>query len=1533
MIGARYRLVARVGEGSEGQVWRAEDLARDGAPVAIKRLGAPPDAGWVAAAMAVRHPALAAVLDAGGDGDGGFVAMEFVEGVSLDRASPESLVAAGARLAEALDALHARGLVHGDVKPQNVIVGPEGATLVDLGLLRERSARGARPPAGTLAYLSPEALLGEATPQSDLYALGVTLTRCLGGEHPRVAPGASDEEVLASFAPDRALRPEVMARVPARLRESLAWLLAWAPEDRPPTASAWRARWLRDADGAPGSALTLAREVPLRPPRQGGHDAVRALREAAEDPSRLGAVAVGASGSGRRRALDDALRQLMVDAARRGEALDVRDELPDVLLRPTVLLRVDDHAERLRDLAERVRRRRRFAPDAPPLTLLASASERPCAEGLVEVPVAPLEGVEAQRLLDALYGARVPSSALDAWLDVTAGLAGRMVTLARRVGPAALATATRATLYAELAREPPLALPASPESRVALAALALFDGAVPRRVAEAVAGPRALAELASLGALIPRGAALHLDPSRPRGGLPNDARLAGARAVLALPPGRDAGLLAARARAHAALGDPRSAYDAMLRAAARAELPRDVALRRLREAAPWTDDLPAHQRRLAELSLLAGDAAAALDALGDDPAPEADALRIASLRRRGDSAGARELARTLCASDDPARREVGALALGRDAFDRGDLDEARRWCAREVSPAGEGSAYELQALCAYAEGDLDLADDLVERGELAASRSGDVARRHRLRAVAGMVAQRRGDALGALQLHRDARRLALAAGDLDAAAAYLVNVGGAALDAGDLGEAVRSLERALEPLAAPGRVRTLARALGNLASLLAWIGDVDAATRAAEAALDAAVESQDVVAQGFARGVLGELRRDVDALCAAAEGCASHGAGALGAELRARATACALELGDLPRARALLPAGDGAMVRLAALALALVEDAPLDALRAARARCDVAVEADPSAEHALWRLRLVEEVARRCGEADSAAALRSERGARARALAATLPPALARTFSTRWAPESLAESPGDSARWRRLAAVTQELNGEAKLPALLERIMDAVIELTGAERGMLLLRDDDGALSPTAARDLGGETLSEGERAFSRSVAERAASAGEPLVTFDAASDARFDAAVSVAAMRLRSILAAPLRVRDEVVGVVYVDDRLRAGAFDRAAVAVVTAFADAAALAIHNARARSALEGALRRAERLSEELDEVVARQRAELEVAREARDPDGVRGSYPEIVGRGPAMARVLAMIDRVAPTSMPVLILGESGTGKELVARAVHANSPRSRAAFVAENCGAIPETLLESVLFGHVKGAFTGADRARGGLFEAADGGTLFLDEIGEMSLAMQSRLLRVLQEGEVRPVGGDRVRRVDVRVIAATHRDLLEMVRAGRFREDLYYRLAVLVLRVPGLRERREDIPALVAHFLARHGGGIERSALARLVAAPWQGNVRELENVVRRAAVMAPGGTIREHDLGLPLSGAAPPAEREVPTGGDLRDAVNEVERGLVERALRAHGGNQSRAAKTLGLSRFGLQKKMKRLGISARALAAEEG
>jgi transcriptional regulator with PAS, ATPase and Fis domain len=322
------------------------------------------------------------------------------------------------------------------------------------------------------------------------------------------------------------------------------------------------------------------------------------------------------------------------------------------------------------------------------------------------------------------------------------------------------------------------------------------------------------------------------------------------------------------------------------------------------------------------------------------------------------------------------------------------------------------------------------------------------------------------------------------------------------------------------------------------------------------------------------------------------------------------------------------------------------------------------------------------------------------------------------------------------------------------------------------------------------------------------------------------------------------------------------------------------------------------------------------------AERELAR-AVGARETRFRYDEIVGQSPAIQAMLRLLDRISVADIPVLLRGESGSGKELVARAIHRHSPRSRSPFVGENCGALPETLLESALFGHVRGAFTGASRGRVGMFEAADGGSLFLDEIGEMSLGMQTKLLRVLEDGVVRPLGSERPRRVNVRIIAATHRDLEEMVAQGGFREDLYYRLNVITVTIPPLRERPSDIPLLVRHLLAKHGAGsnepVTPAAMQALARHRWPGNVRQLENEIRRALLLSDGEIDLEH-----LTVVATDDHDEVPVGLDIRSQVNRLETQLVGAALIQTGGNQTRAAELLGISRYGLHKMMKRLGIA---------
>lgn len=328
-----------------------------------------------------------------------------------------------------------------------------------------------------------------------------------------------------------------------------------------------------------------------------------------------------------------------------------------------------------------------------------------------------------------------------------------------------------------------------------------------------------------------------------------------------------------------------------------------------------------------------------------------------------------------------------------------------------------------------------------------------------------------------------------------------------------------------------------------------------------------------------------------------------------------------------------------------------------------------------------------------------------------------------------------------------------------------------------------------------------------------------------------------------------------------------------------------------------------------------------ETLTLQRENFALKRDA----ATRNSLDNIVGSSPALEKLKATIRTVAPTSSTVLIYGESGTGKELVARAVHACSPRSSEPFVSINCGAFPETLLESELFGYVKGAFTGANQNKRGLFEVASGGTIFLDEISEMSVSMQVKLLRVLQERSIRPVGGTQESPIDVRVIAATNKDLKQMVGANTFREDLYYRVSVIPIHVPPLRERREDVELLANHFLKKYANAAQKSilrirpeSLEALRSFDWPGNVRQLENTIERAVAMEAGEQLRvDLDADQPRARAAAASASSNghhPTvsseGVDFEKYVADIERSLIESALQQSGGVQTRAAELLKVS-----------------------
>ncbi len=534
---------------------------------------------------------------------------------------------------------------------------------------------------------------------------------------------------------------------------------------------------------------------------------------------------------------------------------------------------------------------------------------------------------------------------------------------------------------------------------------------------------------------------------------------------------------------------------------------------------------------------------------------------------------------------------------------------------------------------------------------------------------------------------------------------------------------------------------------------------------------------------------------------------------------------------------------------------------------------------------------------------------------------------------------------GTSERRREIRALThlmelnEKISGLRDEDRLLGGILDAAIELTGASRGFLLLKQED-HYTVRRARLPERRDLATSDVSYSVSVARRVIEQSESVLAENAQMDERFEGAASVANLQLRSLVCVPMRGEEGVFGAIYLDNSIESGTFDGFDVRILEGFASLAAIAIRNARQRR--EMALRRREavrqsrrieRLNERLRRALrvrtnALRRAREELAKQA-DELGLRYDYARIVGRSAGMQRVLRLVDRVTDLKIPVLVMGESGTGKELIARAIHFNGPRRRARFITENCGAIPTNLMESEFFGYERGAFTGATRDHAGLFEQAHEGTLFLDEVGELTTELQKKFLRVLEEGEVRRLGGKRPIPVDVRLVTATNRDLSDLLRSGAFREDLYYRIAGVVIELPPLRDRKEDVPPLVAHFLKEVGGDdkdlrVDPAAMELLQAYGWPGNVRELRNEIQRLVALGVGGEIRpEHVSGRIMSWHAPDPDR-APTNG-LKGLVEDLERRVLRGALLRHDWNKSRAAAELGLSRLGLRKKLERYGLDA--------
>jgi transcriptional regulator with GAF, ATPase, and Fis domain len=475
-----------------------------------------------------------------------------------------------------------------------------------------------------------------------------------------------------------------------------------------------------------------------------------------------------------------------------------------------------------------------------------------------------------------------------------------------------------------------------------------------------------------------------------------------------------------------------------------------------------------------------------------------------------------------------------------------------------------------------------------------------------------------------------------------------------------------------------------------------------------------------------------------------------------------------------------------------------------------------------------------------------------------------------------------AELEGEMVGLRKLHEFSERLMRATSLEGQLEALMDAIIEVTHAGKGFLILLQD-GEPRVTVARNLQQQNLPDAVAHLSDSILQKVIETRKPLIVSDALNDTMFSSAQSVMNLQLASVMCAPLIAQGQLLGVLYVGNDNVRSLFEESSLDVLTIFAGQASLILQNALL-----------------LDQLKTDRDALAEQLQEKK--------FGDIIGSCPSLLEVFNRVEKVAATNINVLVTGETGTGKELIAREIHRRSPRADQPFVVVNCGAIPENLMESELFGHVRGAFTGAVATRNGKFQAADGGTLFLDEIGEMPVALQVKLLRALQEKIVMKVGDTKPEPVDIRVVAATNRDLEEEIRKGNFREDLYYRLNVVNLHLPPLRERGDDVVVLAKYLLHKYADelgakvkGFTPNALIALKKYDWPGNVRQLENRIKKAIVLCDKTLVGPEDMDLFPEALAPIQP--------LAQAREDFQRRYILEVLERNNGNRTKTARDLGV------------------------
>lgn len=455
---------------------------------------------------------------------------------------------------------------------------------------------------------------------------------------------------------------------------------------------------------------------------------------------------------------------------------------------------------------------------------------------------------------------------------------------------------------------------------------------------------------------------------------------------------------------------------------------------------------------------------------------------------------------------------------------------------------------------------------------------------------------------------------------------------------------------------------------------------------------------------------------------------------------------------------------------------------------------------------------------------------------------------------------------------------------------VLEKLLLELMKQTGAEVGAFIFYDPSrDEFIPRTIKSASGKRMENVK--FSQTIFRNVVANREAVLSFDVQTDQDYQNTESVLISDIHAVLAFPLIVENRVYGIMYFDSRENRQGFNESARQLLSFFTPIASVTLEQILQKSRFEN------------ENILLKNQIEQTVR------------IPDIIGQSAPMMSLFKMIKKVAPRDIPVVITGENGTGKDLVARAIHQLSRRKDKPYLAQYIGNIPSSILESELFGYKKGAFTGAHSDKKGLFEAVNGGTLFLDEVADLSQDLQTKFLRVLQNHEIKRLGENSVRTVDVRIIAATNKDLPAMVKNGEFREDLFYRLNVVNIKVPSLRERKEDIPLLAKHFLSADEENenirLEQSALKKLMNYSWPGNVRQLENIIKRASIFAADGLIREDDIHFD--------EMEEPFSGTLEEFENK----LILARLREFKGNKTHAAKSLGISLRSLQMKAKKMGL----------